>query len=162
MSDSDDLLGKADAFLKRFHPSAAAAQGDVPVLTEIIADPAATPAHPSSGAPAQRGSTGSELLELEQGQASDPRSVSTLPSESVYSLVAATSFPRWRPRRPKLDQEDAARSRAPRTSPLTGLEWPAQATLGSSSASFRIDARACSVSMLNASCGTRAAPLIPV
>src|SRR6266545_4744732 len=66
MSDSDDLLGKADAFLKRYHPSGAAAQGDVPVLTEIIAEPAATPTHPSSGAPAQRGSTGKELLELEQ------------------------------------------------------------------------------------------------
>jgi hypothetical protein len=66
MSDSDDLLGKADAFLKRYHPSGTAAQGDVPVLTEIIAEPAATPAHPSSGTPTQRGSTGSELLELEQ------------------------------------------------------------------------------------------------
>ena len=66
MSDSDDLLGKADAFLKRYHPSGTAAQGDVPVLTEIIAEPAATPAHPSSGAPAQRGSTGRESLELEQ------------------------------------------------------------------------------------------------
>ena len=66
MSESDDLLGKADAFLKRYHPSGTAAQGDVPVLTEIIAEPAATPAHPSSGTPAQRGSTGSELLELEQ------------------------------------------------------------------------------------------------
>ena len=66
MSDPDDLLGKADAFLKRYRPSGAAAQGDVPVLTEIIAEPAATPAHPSSGTPAQRGSTGSELLELEQ------------------------------------------------------------------------------------------------
>jgi len=66
MSDSDDLLGKADAFLKRYHPAGAAAQGDVPVLTEIIAEPAATPAHPSSGPPAERGSTGSELPELEQ------------------------------------------------------------------------------------------------
>ena len=65
MSDSDDLLGKADAFLKRYRPGTAA-QGDVPVLTEIIAEPAATPAHPSSGTPAQRGSTGSELPELEQ------------------------------------------------------------------------------------------------
>ena len=66
MSDSDDLLGKADAFLKRYHPSGTAAQGDVPVLTEIIAEPAATPAHPSSGTPTQRASTASELLELEQ------------------------------------------------------------------------------------------------
>ena len=66
MSDSDDLLGKADAFLKRYHPSGAAAQRDVPVLTEVVAVPAATAAHPSPGTPAPRGSTGSELLELEQ------------------------------------------------------------------------------------------------
>jgi len=39
MSDPDDLLGKADAFLKRFHPSSAGAQHDVPVLTEVIAEP---------------------------------------------------------------------------------------------------------------------------
>ena len=66
MSDTDDLLGKADAFLKRYHPSGAAAQGDVPVLTEVVAEPAAAPAHPSSGTPAQGSSTGGELLELEQ------------------------------------------------------------------------------------------------
>ena len=66
MSDSDDLLGKADAFLKRYHPSGTAAQGDVPVLTEIIAEPGATPAHPSSGAALQRGTAGSELPELER------------------------------------------------------------------------------------------------
>ena len=66
MSDSDDLLGKADAFLKRYPPSGAAAQGDVPVLTEIIAEPDATPAHSSSGAAPQRGTAGSELPELEQ------------------------------------------------------------------------------------------------
>ncbi len=65
MSDSDDLLGKADAFLKRFHPSAVTAQGDVPVLTEVV-EPTATPANPSSGTPVQGGSTGSDLLELEQ------------------------------------------------------------------------------------------------
>ena len=66
MSDSDDLLGKADAFLKRYHPSGTGAQGDVPVLTEIIAEPGATPAHPSSGAALQRGTAGSELPELER------------------------------------------------------------------------------------------------
>ena len=66
MSDSDDLLGKADAFLKRYHPSGTAAQGDVPVLTEVIAEPGATPAHPSSGAALQRGTAGSELPELER------------------------------------------------------------------------------------------------
>jgi hypothetical protein len=36
MSEPEDLLGKADAFLKRYHPSSAAAQHDVPVLTEVI------------------------------------------------------------------------------------------------------------------------------
>ncbi len=66
MSDSDDLLGKADAFLKRYHPSGAAARGDVPVLTEVVAEPAATAARPSPGTPAPRASTGGELLELEQ------------------------------------------------------------------------------------------------
>jgi hypothetical protein len=66
MSDSDDLLGKADAFLKRYHPSSAAAQGDVPVLTEVVAEPAAAQAQPPSGTPAQGGSTGGELLELEK------------------------------------------------------------------------------------------------
>jgi len=66
MSDSDDLLGKADAFLKRYHPSGAAAQGDVPVLTEVVAEPAAAAARPSPGTPAPRASTGGELLELEQ------------------------------------------------------------------------------------------------
>jgi hypothetical protein len=66
MSDSDDLLGKADAFLKRYRPSGTAAQGDVPVLTEIIAEQGPAPAQSSPGAAAQRGSTGSELPELEQ------------------------------------------------------------------------------------------------
>jgi hypothetical protein len=65
MSDSDDLLGKADAFLKRYHPSGAAAQGDVPVLTEVVVE-AAPAARPSSGTRAQGGSIGSELPELEQ------------------------------------------------------------------------------------------------
>lgn len=66
MSDSDDLLGKADAFLKRYHPSGAAAQGDVPVLTEVIAESPAIPVRPASGTPAQGVSTKTELLELEQ------------------------------------------------------------------------------------------------
>ena len=66
MSDSDDLLGKADAFLKRYHPSGTAAQGEVPVLTEIIAEPGVAPAQPSAGTAAPRGPTGSELPELEQ------------------------------------------------------------------------------------------------
>ena len=62
MSKSEDLLGKADAFLKRYHPSGAAAQGDVPVLTEVITEPQATPAlDVARSAPAP-----SDLLELEQ------------------------------------------------------------------------------------------------
>ena len=65
MSKSEDLLGKADAFLKRYHPSGAAAPGDVPVLTEVIAEPQAAPAAPvldvARSAPAP-----SDLLELEQ------------------------------------------------------------------------------------------------
>ncbi len=56
----------------------------------------------------------------------------------------------------------AARSSSPRTSPMTGFACPAHAADGSSSASLRIEARACSTSMSNAGCGTRAAPLIPV
>ena len=67
MSDPNDLLGKADAFLKRYHPSGTAAQSDVPVLTEIIAEPGVAPVHPSpAGTAAPRGPTGSELPELEQ------------------------------------------------------------------------------------------------
>jgi hypothetical protein len=61
MSDSDDLLGKADAFLKRYHPSGAA-QGDVPVLTEVIAESPAIPL----GTAVQDVSSKTELLELEQ------------------------------------------------------------------------------------------------
>jgi hypothetical protein len=59
MSEPDDLLGKADAFLKRYHPSSAAAQRDVPVLTEIIetreipAQPAPTPAPAANVAPSE-------------------------------------------------------------------------------------------------------------
>jgi hypothetical protein len=66
MSDSDDLLGKADAFLKRYHPSGATAQGDVPVLTEVIAESPAIPVKPKLGTPAQDVSTKTELLALEQ------------------------------------------------------------------------------------------------
>ena len=36
MSEPEDLLGKTDAFLKRYHPSSTAARHDVPVLTEVI------------------------------------------------------------------------------------------------------------------------------
>jgi hypothetical protein len=62
MSDPDDnLLGKADAFLKRYRSSAKPEKDEVPVLTEIVADPAA----PSSP-PAPAGAEGSELEALEK------------------------------------------------------------------------------------------------
>jgi len=66
MSDSDDLLGKADAFLKRYRASGTSAREDVPVLTEVIAESAAQPAQLSLGRPAQVGPTRAELQELEQ------------------------------------------------------------------------------------------------
>ena len=64
MSEPEDLLGKADAFLKRYHPSRAAAP-DVPVLTEVIAETRA-PAQPDPAAAAQSAHAGNELLEIEQ------------------------------------------------------------------------------------------------
>jgi predicted transcriptional regulator len=66
MSDSDDLLGKADAFLKRYRASGTSAREDVPVLTEVIAETAAQSAQSSLGRPAQVGPTRAELRELEQ------------------------------------------------------------------------------------------------
>ncbi|HTQ74468.1 MAG TPA: hypothetical protein VMI74_09270 [Burkholderiales bacterium] len=57
MSESDDLLGKADAFLKRYHPSSGAGKHDVPVLTEIVDE-----ARGGAGTSPAR----TELLELEQ------------------------------------------------------------------------------------------------
>lgn len=66
MSESDDLLEKADAFLKRYRPSGTPAREDVPVLTEVIADTDATPAMPSSGAPTPGNPAKAELNELEQ------------------------------------------------------------------------------------------------
>jgi len=65
MSEPDDLLGKADAFLKRYHPSSGAGKQNVPVLTEIIDEARAAPASPS---PAETASSParSDLLELEQ------------------------------------------------------------------------------------------------
>ncbi|MGB5082439.1 MAG: hypothetical protein WBO23_17055 [Burkholderiales bacterium] len=62
MSEPDDLLGKADAFLKRYHPSSPSARDDVPVLTEVVADPAAHSTPPS----AKSFPAGAELQELEQ------------------------------------------------------------------------------------------------
>jgi hypothetical protein len=65
MSEPEDLLGKADAFLKRYHPSRTAAH-DVPVLTEVIAEAGGAPAQPDPAAAAQSAQPGNELLELEQ------------------------------------------------------------------------------------------------
>ncbi len=66
MSESDDLLEKADAFLKRYRPSGTPARDDVPVLTEVIAEAAAKPAPSSTVPPAPGGATQAELNELEQ------------------------------------------------------------------------------------------------
>jgi len=62
MSDPDDLLGKADAFLKRYHPAGHSKRDDVPVLTEVVADPSAHPTQPS----ANSATAGNELQEIEQ------------------------------------------------------------------------------------------------
>lgn len=64
MSEPDDILGKADAFLKRYHPSSAAAKHDVPVLTEIIDDARGNP--PVAQAEPQPPVSKADLLELEQ------------------------------------------------------------------------------------------------
>jgi len=66
MSESDDLLEKADAFLKRYRPSGTSVRDDVPVLTEIITEADAKPAPSTSGPPAPGGTTKTELNELEQ------------------------------------------------------------------------------------------------
>jgi hypothetical protein len=66
MNESDDLLEKADAFLKRYRPSGTPAREDVPVLTEVIADTDAKPAPPSPGAPTPGNPAKAELNELEQ------------------------------------------------------------------------------------------------
>ena len=65
MSESDDLLEKADAFLKRYRPSAAPDRDDVPVLTEVIVNADAEPA-PSSTPPTPDGVAKADLNELEQ------------------------------------------------------------------------------------------------
>jgi hypothetical protein len=61
MSEPEDLLGKADAFLKRYHPSSTAGRHDVPVLTEVIEEGRKTPLQPEPPAPAQ-----SELADMER------------------------------------------------------------------------------------------------
>lgn len=64
MSDPDDnLLGKADAFLKRHRTSAKPGKDEVPVLTEVVADPEARPTAPAASA---AGSAGTELEDLEK------------------------------------------------------------------------------------------------
>jgi hypothetical protein len=63
MSEPEDLLGRADALLKRYHPSSPGAQAEVPVLTEVVANP--PPVAPQA-APTQNAPTKAELLELEQ------------------------------------------------------------------------------------------------
>jgi uncharacterized membrane-anchored protein YjiN (DUF445 family) len=66
MSEPDDLLGKADAFLKRYHPSSAAGRHDVPVLTEVIDEGREALLKPDSPATAQNTATRPELAEMEQ------------------------------------------------------------------------------------------------
>ena len=66
MSDPEDLLGKADAFLKRYHPESAAAKHDVPVLTEVITDGRGPQVQAAAPATAQPPVSQAELLELEQ------------------------------------------------------------------------------------------------
>ena len=66
MSGYDDLLGKADAFLKRYRPSGKSARDDIPVLTEVIADAEAKPTPTSSGPLAPSRPTKPELKDLEE------------------------------------------------------------------------------------------------
>jgi len=66
VSEPDDLLGKADAFLKRYHPSSASARHDVPVLTEVIAETSATPPQADATAGARSAPSTTDLLQLEQ------------------------------------------------------------------------------------------------
>jgi len=51
MSDPDDLLGKADAFLKRYHPAGHSARDDVPVLTEVVSEPQPAPSPLAQASP---------------------------------------------------------------------------------------------------------------
>jgi hypothetical protein len=66
MSEPDDLLEKADAFLKRYRPANATGKHDVPVLTEVIDEGGTTPAVPTAGSPAPAPSAKTEFLELER------------------------------------------------------------------------------------------------
>lgn len=64
MSDSKDLVEKADAFLKRYHPTPTSAREDVPVLTEVVAE--APPSPPPAGSTASTASAKTQLTDLEQ------------------------------------------------------------------------------------------------
>ncbi|HUL91964.1 MAG TPA: hypothetical protein VLV56_06415 [Burkholderiales bacterium] len=65
MSEPEDLLGKADAFLKRYHPSSAPGRHDVPVLTEVIEEGREAPPGPPAAA-AQNAATRPDVAEMEQ------------------------------------------------------------------------------------------------
>jgi hypothetical protein len=60
MSEPEDLLGKTDAFLKRYHPSSTAGRHDVPILTEVIDEGRKAPLQPDLPA------TQTDLAEMEQ------------------------------------------------------------------------------------------------
>jgi hypothetical protein len=63
MSDPDDnLLGKADAFLKRYRTTAKPGKDEVPVLTEVVTEPGASPAPAASAT----GLAGADLEALEK------------------------------------------------------------------------------------------------
>ena len=64
MSDSKDLVEKADAFLQRFHPSSHPARDDVPVLTEVVTEPQMLPPQPQAAGASTQVKT--EVQELEQ------------------------------------------------------------------------------------------------
>jgi hypothetical protein len=66
MSESDDLLEKADAFLKRYRASGGPGREEVPVLTEVVADTDAKAGPPSSGGPTSGNPAKAESNELEQ------------------------------------------------------------------------------------------------
>ena len=70
MSDPKDLLEKTDAFLKRYHPSPRQGREEIPVLTDVIAEPA--PALPAEGAGAASNADGTEHPAL------DPKLVKSL------------------------------------------------------------------------------------
>jgi hypothetical protein len=64
MSDPKDLVEKADAFLKRYHPAPTTARDDVPVLTEVVVEPQSmhSPSGPTGASPPAR----AHLTDLEQ------------------------------------------------------------------------------------------------